>query len=151
MIGNKTGMKTKMYAARAAPAARQSLALRATARKASVVVLCWGCLFAEAWPLEAMDPGTAVKTAVVAKEGVPGLVRAGKGLAEIPWQAAQCLRLPLGLAEMVFSPLPGVDFFDGLEDTGKGLVAPFKLCMATLEMPYEVFGGLGQAVTGVVN
>ena len=37
-----------------------------------------------------------------------------------------------------------------IANTGKGLVAPFKLCIATLEMPYEVFGGIGDAVTGVM-
>ena len=110
-----------------------------------------GMLFAAA-PLWAMvDPGTAVKTAVAAKGSLPGLVRAGKGLVEIPRQVAQCLRLPLGLVEMVFSPLPEVEFYDGLKNTGKGLVAPFKLCVATLELPSEVFGGLGDAVTGLAD
>ncbi|MEI7899107.1 MAG: hypothetical protein WCK89_02565 [bacterium] len=109
------------------------------------------CLFALAWPLGATDPGTAVKTAVMAKEGVPGLVRAGKGIAEIPWQAAQCFRLPLGLVQMIFSPLPGVDFSDGLSNTGQGLVAPFKLCVAALEMPYEVVGGVGDAAVSLVK
>jgi hypothetical protein len=108
-------------------------------------------LLFSAAPLWAVDPGTAIKTAVVAKESAPGLMRAGKGLAEIPWQVAQCLRLPLGLVEMVFSPLPEVDFSDGLKNTGKGLVAPFKLCKATLELPREVFGGIGDAVTGLAK
>jgi hypothetical protein len=99
----------------------------------------------------ATDPGTALQAAAMAKGSLPGLVRAGKGVVEVPKQVAQCFRLPLGLVEMVFSPLPGVDFMDGLKDTGKGVVAPFKLCIATLELPYEVFGGLGDAATGLVN
>jgi hypothetical protein len=101
--------------------------------------------------LEAVDPGTAIEAAVMAKGSVPGLVRAGKGLAEVPWQAGQCLRLPLGIVEMFFSPLPGVNFSDGLENTGAGVVAPFKLCKATLEMPREVFCGLGDAVIGLAD
>ena len=109
------------------------------------------CLSALATPLGATDPGTAVKAAVVAKEGVPGLVRAGKGIVEVPWQVAQCFRLPMGLVEMIFSPLPAVEFFDGLKNTGKGLIAPFKLCLATLEMPYEVFGGVGDAAGSLVK
>jgi len=108
-------------------------------------------LFAAALPVQAVDPGTAIEAATVAKGSVPGLVRAGKGIVEVPWQVAQCLRLPLGIVQMVFSPLPGVDFSDGLENTGKGIVAPFKLCVATLEMPYEVFGGLGDSITGLVK
>ncbi len=113
-------------------------------RRALAVVAAAGVALAAG----ATDPGTAVQAAVAARGCVPGLVRAGKGIAEIPWQAGQCLRLPLGLVEMVFSPLPGVTFSEGLKDTGKGVVAPFKLCMATLEMPREVFCGLGDAVTG---
>ena len=108
-------------------------------------------LFAATLPLRAVDPGTAIEATVVAKGSLPGLVRAGKGIVEIPCQVAQCLRLPLGIVQMVFSPLPGVEFMEGLENTGKGVVAPFKLCMATLEMPYEVFGGLGDSLTGLVK
>ncbi len=134
----------------ACPASRQSFALHVTSVDGWLFCQLLVCLFALALPLGATDPGTAIQAAVVAKEGVPGLVRAGKGIVEVPWQAAQCLRLPLGLVEMVLSPLPGVEFSDGLANTGRGLVAPFKLCIATLEMPYEVFGGIGDAVTGVM-
>ena len=88
---------------------------------------------------------------IAAKESVPGMVRAGRGLVEVPRQLAQCFRLPLGLVEMIFSPLPEVDFMEGLRDTGKGVIAPFKFCMATLEMPYEVYSGLSDAATGVVE
>ena len=135
----------------AGPAARRSLARQGASRRGSLVCQVLACLFALALPLEAVDPGTAIKTAAVAKDSVPGLVRAGKGIVEIPWQVAQCLRLPLGLVEMVFSPLPGIEFADGLRDTGQGLVAPFKLCIATLTMPYEVFGGVGQAAASLVE
>ena len=108
-------------------------------------------LFTAALPLRAVDPGTAIEATAVAKGSLPGLVRAGKGIVEVPWQVAQCFRLPLGIVQMVFSPLPGVEFTDGLENTGKGIVAPFKLCVATLEMPYELFGGLGDSVTGLAK
>ena len=99
-----------------------------------------------AWSPGATDPGTAIQAAALVKQSAPGLVRAGKGLAEVPLQAANCLRLPLGLMELLFSPLPEVALKDGLSNTGKGLVAPFKLCIATLEMPYEVVCGIGDAV-----
>jgi len=97
--------------------------------------------------LGATDPGTALEAAALAKQTTPGLVRAGRGIAEVPLQAAQCFRLPLGLVEMLLSPLPEVDFKEGLRDTGKGLLAPFKFCIATFEMPYKVFDGLGDALT----
>ena len=43
--------------------------------------------------LSVADPGTVLQTAAAAKSGAPGLVRAGKGIAEVPRQAAQCFRL----------------------------------------------------------
>ncbi|MDX9866983.1 MAG: hypothetical protein RBT78_03565 [Kiritimatiellia bacterium] len=98
----------------------------------------------------ATDPGTALQTAAAVKGGMPGLTRAGRGLAEVPRQAAQCLRLPLGLTQMLFSPLPAVTFSEGLRNTGRGVVAPFRLCIAVLEMPYEVIGGLGDAAGGAL-
>jgi len=101
--------------------------------------------------LWATDPGTVIQAASLAKGSLPGLVRAGKGIVEVPRQVGQCLRLPLGLVEVVASPLPGVGFMDGLENIGKGLVAPFKLCQAVLELPVEVVGGLGDSVTGLVD
>lgn len=104
-----------------------------------------------ALPAGATDPGTVLQAAALAKGSLPGLLRAGKGIVEVPWQAGQCLRLPLGLVELVFSPLPGVGFMDGLEDTGKGLLAPFKFGLAVFELPVEVVGGLGDAVTGLVE
>lgn len=110
-----------------------------------------GALLAAALRAGAADPGTAVETAALAKQGAPGLLRAGAAAAEVPRQIGQCLRLPLGIVEMVFSPLPGVEFGAGLQDAGHGLVAPFKLGEAVLELPYEVFGGLGQAVSGVAG
>ncbi|MDD4103090.1 MAG: hypothetical protein PHU80_10740 [Kiritimatiellae bacterium] len=111
---------------------------------------CWAAvlvsfLCATATHLYAADPVSVIQTAAAVKEAAPGLTRAGKGIAEVPRQTAQCLRLPLGLVQMVFSPLPEVTFKDGLKNTGKGLVAPFKLCIAILEMPYEVVCGIGEA------
>jgi len=102
-------------------------------------------------PARAADPGTALQAAVAARGCMPGLVRAGKGIVEVPRQAGQCLRLPLGLVEMVFSPLPGVSLSEGLTHAGRGVVAPFKLCVAVLEMPAEVVGGLGDAAAGLAD
>jgi hypothetical protein len=112
----------------------------------AVAIACLLCL--SAMRLSAADPVTVAQTAVAAKKSAPGLTRAGKGIAEVPLQCAQCLRLPLGLVQMVFSPLPEVTFKDGLKNTGRGLVAPFNLCIAVLEMPYEVVCGLGEAAGG---
>lgn len=115
-------------------------------------LLVWVLLLAHEAParLAPVDPETALQAAALAREGAPGIVRAGKGIAEVPKQAAGCFRLPLGLMQMLLSPFPEVDFMDGLKNTGKGLVAPFKLCIAVLEMPGEIVGGIGDA-TGVLD
>lgn len=101
--------------------------------------------------LGAADPGTALEAAALAKGSAPGLMRAAKGVVEVPKQVAECLRLPLGLVETVLSPFPGIELREGLKNTGTGLIAPFKLCAATLALPYEVVGGLGDSVRGLTN
>ncbi len=112
-------------------------------RRRKILLVCVLC--SAAMKLAAADPVTAIQTAVAVKESAPGLTRAGKGIADVPRQTAQCLRLPLGLVQMVFCPLPEVTFKDGLKNTGRGIVAPFKLCIAVLEMPYEIICGIGEA------
>jgi hypothetical protein len=112
----------------------------------AVLVAAWLAL-----PAGATDPGTAIEAAVMAKGCLPGLARAAKGLYEVPCQAVQCLRFPLGLTEVVLSPFPGIGFMEGIDDTVKGVVAPFKFCKAVIELPSEFFGGLGDAVTGLAD
>jgi hypothetical protein len=116
--------------------------------KTLLVSLCLGFtqLHAADGPIVIADPRVQA-VAVAQKQFLPGLKRAGGSILEIPWQLGQCLRLPLGLVEVVASPLPGVEFKEGLKDLGVGVVAPFKFCIAVFEMPYEVFCGLGDAVT----
>jgi hypothetical protein len=104
-----------------------------------------------ALPLGATDPGTALEAAALAKGSAPGLLRAAKGIVEVPKQAGQCLLLPLGLVETLLSPFPGVELGEGLKHAGKGLVAPFKLCVAALEMPCEIVGGIGDSVGGLAE
>jgi hypothetical protein len=120
-------------------------------RRFLAVSACALLIGGAACPARAADPGTALQAAVAARGCWPGLVRAGKGVVEVPRQAGQCLRLPLGLLEMVFAPLPGVSFSEGLSDAGRGVVAPFRLCMAALELPAEVVGGLGDAAAGLAD
>lgn len=116
--------------------------------KKLLACLCLGLsqLYAADGPVVVADPRLQA-VAVAQKQFLPGLKRAGSAIVEIPWQVGQCLRLPLGVTEVLFSPLPEVEFKEGLKDLGAGVVAPFKLCIAVFEMPYEVFCGLGDAVT----
>lgn len=109
-----------------------------------LLVLCgltWRT-YAGAWVI----PDPTVQAAHIVQERTQGLVRAGKGLTEVPWQLGQCLRLPLGFAEVLFSPLPGVEFKEGLEDLGVGVLAPFKFGVAVFEMPREVYCGLADTL-----
>jgi len=103
---------------------------------------------AEKPPIPVVIPDPRVQAVVAAeKQFLPGLKRAGKSIVEIPRQLGQCLRLPLGLVEVVACPLPDITFKEGVKDLGAGILAPFKFCMAVCEMPYEVYCGLGDAIT----
>jgi len=105
-------------------------------------------LFAEKPPIPVVIPDPRVQAVAAAeKQFLPGLKRAGKSIVEIPRQLGQCLRLPLGLVEVVACPLPDVTFKEGVKDLGVGILAPFKFCMAVCEMPYEVYCGLGDVIT----
>ena len=56
-----------------------------------LALLAWVLLLSRvaAAPLPSVDPETALQAAALAKEGTPGLIRAGKGIVEIPKQAAE--------------------------------------------------------------
>jgi len=104
--------------------------------------------FAEKPPIPVVVADPRVQAVAVAqKQVLPGLKRAGKSIVEIPWQLGQCLRLPLGVVEVVACPLPEVTFKEGVKDLGAGILAPFKFCIAVCEMPYEVYCGLADAIT----
>jgi len=107
-------------------------------------LFCWIAARSLASALIIPDP--TVQAAHIVQERTQGLVRAGKGVTEVPWQLGQCLRLPLGLAEVLFSPLPGVEFKTGLEDLGVGVLAPFKFGVALFEMPREVYCGFADTL-----
>jgi len=94
-------------------------------------------------PVPALASGLATAEAVVvASEAAPGALRVGKSIAEVPLRAAELVRLPLGAVELVLCPLPGITAKHGLTDLGAGLIAPFKLVMSVLALPYNVTAGL---------
>lgn len=97
-------------------------------------------------PVIIPDPRVQV-VAAAQKQLFPGLKRAGNSIVEIPRQLGQCFRLPLGLFEVLLSPLPDIEFKEGVGDLGSGIVAPFKFCIAVCEMPYEVYRGLSDVVS----
>ncbi|MEI6423277.1 MAG: hypothetical protein WCP55_13730 [Lentisphaerota bacterium] len=111
---------------------------------ASILMGLTQLCFAEG-PVVIPDPRVQV-AAAAQKQLLPGLKRAGNSIIEIPRQLGQCFRLPLGLLEVLLSPLPDIEFKEGVGDLGSGILAPFKFCIAVCEMPYEVYRGLGDVV-----
>ncbi len=74
-----------------------------------------------------------------------------KDLTAIPLAVADVLKLPMGVAECVLAPLPGVEFMSGLRHIGTGIIAPFRLCIAVLSLPADAVNavsGAGKVVTG---
>ena len=110
------------------------------------------CLFALGliWtPLRAhaADP---VSTAAAATAAAPAVTATGQlvgNLAEIPLATADIVKLPMGVVECVFAPLPGVEFMSGLRHIGTGLLGPFRLVIGVLTLPASI----ANTVTGTGN
>ena len=84
---------------------------------------------------EAKAASTAVKAAPIAGKML-------KDVSAIPISLGNMFRLPLGVVEVVASPLPGVTILDGLTNIGKGLKAPFDLVINTLALPGRITGSI---------
>ena len=88
---------------------------------------------------ESIEAGTAaVNTA-------RPLLRTAGVLAEVPASAAGILQLPLGALEIVFSPLPGASFMNGLKNVVSGTMAPLQLAGTVLRVPFKLLDGLAGA------
>lgn len=106
-----------------------------------VVFIC--CVFAaQGRRTQAATPAEAAAAAKAA----PAAVDLATEMARVPFAAAELLYLPMGTGEILFSPLPGVQVADGLKHLGKGLIAPFKLGIAVLRLPFHVLKHAGEAV-----
>ncbi|MCQ2379450.1 MAG: hypothetical protein MJ025_00795 [Victivallaceae bacterium] len=98
---------------------------------------------------EAFDPITLAVLAPMAikmaQKSAPYLARVGVsfvgGLTKIFKDVIEVLRLPYGLLVMLFaSPFGG--FKHGLRNTIKGAVAPVKLVVHTVLLPFYTVGGI---------
>ncbi len=65
-----------------------------------------------------------------------------KAVAEVPAVAAEVVYLPMGLLEIALCPLPGPSLGGGLRNTGRGLIAPFKLAVTILRLPTRLINGI---------
>lgn len=106
-----------------------------------VIVLAWGVL--GTCRCAAVVPYMAAATA--AAPALPVATRLAKDVVAIPVKALQIVRLPLGVAETVLSPLPGLRAANGVSNIGRGLAAPFKLIGSVLDLPVSAVGGLMNA------
>lgn len=104
-------------------------------------------IFCVAWARPARGATTA--EAAVAAEAAPHAVDLATDVAQVPFAAAEVLYLPLGTGEVLLSPLPGISAIDGVVHVGKGILAPFKLGIAVLKLPYKVLKK-GGAVVGLL-
>jgi hypothetical protein len=112
-------------------------------RKTAVLVfLASIALAAHARPARAATPGEVAAAAKAA----PAAVDLATEVARVPFAAAELLYLPMGTGEIVLSPLPGIKLGDGLKHLGKGLIAPFKLGIAVLRLPFNVLKHAGEVV-----
>ena len=94
----------------------------------------------------ATQAGTAVALPATALgmgiEAVPATIGFAQHLAAVPLDLADVVKLPLGLVECVFAPLPNVELESGLGHLGTGIQAPFHLIIDILSLP-------GHAVTAL--
>lgn len=110
--------------------------MRGTIRRGLCVMAAaarWGAPRAEA----AVDPATIQAVSAAMPAVTPGL-KLVKDVAAVPLTALDAVRLPLGLVEVVMSPLPGLTLRSGFHNMGVGLAAPVKLVGATLNVPASV-------------
>ncbi|MEN9360335.1 MAG: hypothetical protein RL095_1870 [Verrucomicrobiota bacterium] len=77
-------------------------------------------------------------------DAVPATLDFAHHVAAIPLDLADIVKLPLGLVECVFSPLPNVELESGLGHLGTGVKAPFHLLIDLLSLPAHAIQALGR-------
>ena len=77
------------------------------------------------------------------------VVDTASSVAAVPLAAAEIIRLPMGALQVVLAPLPAITYADGFENIGRGIIAPFKLAMAVLSLPYDLLNAVGGACDNV--
>ncbi len=95
-------------------------------------------------PARAVEPATAVRSAQMAEQAVGPAIGTLKAVADVPFAAAEVLKLPLGAVQTALFPLPGASLSSGLSNIGSGLTAPFKLAGSVLTLPSKVISQAGK-------
>jgi len=58
----------------------------------------------------------------------------------VPSTLFEIIRLPMGVAEVVLAPLPGLTVDSGMRNIGRGLQAPFRTVGAIIQLPLRILG-----------
>lgn len=86
---------------------------------------------------------------IAAAPGLPAALDTAHQLATVPMVAAELLHLPYGVVETVLAPLPGLTVASGLGHLGQGLVAPFKVAIVALQLPFNILGNVSRLMNDV--
>ncbi len=89
-----------------------------------------------------------------AAKAAPHTIDVASEIARVPFAAAEVLYIPLGTSELLLSPLPGVGVNSGLTHVGKGILAPLKVSIMVLKLPFRVLkeaADLGRPPAGAVK
>lgn len=61
---------------------------------------------------------------------------------------ADIVFLPMGAAEILLSPLPGMELPQGARNLSRGILAPFKALHAAVRLPATLLRGTKSAISG---
>ncbi len=117
--------------------------------KARRVVLLLGIVFALFmlncnYARASAETVAAMKSVRQAHKTVEPALGTASAVAEVPFAAAEVLKLPLGVIQTALFPLPGISLSSGLRNLGAGLTAPFKFAGTVLKLPFEVISQAGK-------
>jgi len=117
--------------------------------KNCIVILMFVSSFTLLYVNDAQAYGPEVYYAAAAAAPLP--MESTKSVARVPKAAADLLYLPVGVLKVGMSILPSVSMADGFNDIGRGLVAPFHVAAAVLQVPFDVLSAAGRVPRNAVN
>ena len=68
----------------------------------------------------------------------PVATNAVDDVAALGLSATRVIYVPLGVGEVILSPLPGVSFVSGLTHIGKGILAPIRTAAGLATLPFAL-------------
>ena len=94
------------------------------------------------------SPALSPEALAASAHAIPASLRLARNIAELPLALGKTLQFPLGLLELMFSPLPDFTAKRALSHMAKGLVGPFDFARAVLRLPMSTVEALDYAVRG---